>query len=369
MKIALIAPPWLPVPPPQYGGTEAVIDSLARGFVAAGHEVVLFTTGDSTCPVPRSSILATAATDCMGNAVTEIHHVAHSYEAAAQFDIIHDHTVIGPIFAGQFGDLPVVTTNHGPFNDELLSLYRSISPRVPIIAISHDQARTAGDLPIAAVIHHGLDVEEFPVGNGDGGYFAFLGRMDPTKGVRTAAAVARRAGVRLLIAAKNREPAEKAYFESEVRPLLGHDVEYLGEINNDEKLKLLGGARALLNPIEWHEPFGLVMIEALACGTPVLAYPNGAASEIIDHGVTGFLCADEIALEAALAHVDDIDRRACRVAVERSFSTTRMVRDHLDLFNRLLVGTDCIDVRETTSIPSHRRPRTGSPIAAVVGEA
>ena len=369
MKIALIAPPWLPVPPPRYGGTEAVIDRLARGFVGAGHEVVLFTTGDSTCPVPRSSTFAVAATDRIGNAVAEIHHVAHAYEAAAEFDIIHDHTIIGPIFAGQFSGLPVVTTNHGPFNDELLSLYRSISPRVPIIAISHDQARAAGELPIAAVIHHGLDVDEFPVGDGDGGYFAYLGRMDATKGVRGAAAVARRAGVPLLIAAKNREPAEKAYFEAEVRPLLGHGVEYLGEIGGCEKLELLGGARALLNPIEWHEPFGLVMIEALACGTPVLAYPNGAAPEIIDDGVTGFLCADEMALEAALAQVDSIDRRACRAAVERSFSTTRMVREHLDLFNRLLVGADCLDLREATPILSQVLPGAGSPIAAVVGGA
>jgi glycosyltransferase involved in cell wall biosynthesis len=369
MKIALIAPPWLPVPPPLYGGTETVIDRLARGFVASGHEVVLFTTGDSTCPVSKSWELATSAADRMGNAVTEIHHLSHAYEAAGQFDIVHDHTVIGPIFAHQLGDLPVVTTNHGPFNDELLSMYRSISPRVPIIAISHDQARTAGDLPIAAVIHHGLDVEEFPVGNGGGGYFAYLGRMDATKGVRTAAAVARRAGVPLLIAAKKREPAEKAYFESEVQPLLGHGVEYLGEIGGREKLDLLGGARALLNPIQWHEPFGLVMIEALACGTPVLAYPNGAAPEIIDHGVTGFLCDDEDALETALHQVDRIDRRACRAAVERSFSTTRMVRDHIDLFERLLTGTHHIDVGEPIPIQSHPRARPVRPIAVVGGGA
>ena len=275
----------------------------------------------------------------MGNAVAEIHHVAHAYEIARSFDIIHDHTLIGPLFAAQFDNLPVVTTNHGPFDCELLSLYRAISPRVPIIAISHHQARSAGDVPIAAVIHHGLDAEAFPVGRGDGGYFLYLGRMAEAKGRGEAALVARRAGVPLMIAAKMREPAEKDYFEREVRPLLGAGVVFLGEVGGTEKLELLGGARALLNPIGWPEPFGLVMIEALACGTPVLAFPNGSAPEVVDHGRTGFLCRNASEMEAALDRVDELDRDACRRAVQRSFSTTRMVQQHLDLFARLLDGT------------------------------
>ena len=339
MRIALIAPPWVPVPPPAYGGTETVIDRLARGFARAGHEVVLFATGDSTCPVPMSwTFPEAAAADRMGSAVAEIHHVAEAYETVRSFDVIHDHTLVGPIFAAQLGDLPVITTNHGPFGPDLLALYRSISPRVPIIAISHDQAASAQDVPIAAVIHHGLDPAEFPLGRGDGGFFLCLGRMGQDKGVRTAALVARRAGVPLLIAAKNREPAEHEYFEHEVRPLLGHGVEYLGEVGGADKLELLGQARGLLNPIDWPEPFGLVMIEALACGTPVLAFPNGAAPEIVEHGVTGFLCRDESEMQAALNRVDDLDRRACRRAVERSFSTDRMVRQHLALFSRFVSG-------------------------------
>jgi glycosyltransferase involved in cell wall biosynthesis len=357
MRIALISPPWLPVPPPAYGGTEAVIDRLARGFVAAGHEVMLFTTGDSTCPVPRSWTLAESVPKHMGSAVTEIHHLTFAYERARDFDVIHDHTVIGPVFAGQLGDLPVVTTNHGLFSDELLSLYRSITPRVPIIAISHDQARTAGQLPIAAVIHHGLDLEAFPVGNGAGGRFLYLGRMDATKGVRRAAAVARSAGVPLVIAAKNRDASEHEYFEREVRPLLGSGVEYVGEVAGAEKVELLGSARALLNPIEWHEPFGLVMIEALACGTPVLAFANGAAPEIVDDGVTGFLCQDQDELEAALGRVDEIDRQACRAAVERRFTTERMVREHLDLFEELLSGSAGADGSAAISIQDRPRRR------------
>lgn len=336
MRIALIAPPWLPVPPPAYGGTEAVVDRLARGFVDAGHEVCLFTTGDSTCPVPRAWSLDHSVAERMGDSVTELRHVVHAYEAVKGFDIVHDHTVVGPTYSLRFGDLPVVTTNHGPFNDDLKVVYRSIAGRVPIIAISHDQADTAGDIPIAAVIHHGVDPDLFPVGAGEGGYFCFLGRMAATKGVLEAVLAARDAGVPLLIAAKNREPLEKQYFEREVRPLLGRDIEYCGEIGGKEKLDLLAGARALLNPIQWHEPFGLVMIEALACGTPVLAFPNGAAPEIIDHGITGFLCHDLPDLVARIGQVDELDRRACRAAVEGHFSTDRMVAEHLELYSSIL---------------------------------
>ena len=336
MRIALIAPPWVPVPPPLYGGTEAVVDRLARGFHAAGHDVVLFTTGDSTCPVPRQWLLERAEHLRMGAVVPELRHVIHAYEAAKGFDIVHDHTMVGPIYAERFPELTVVTTNHGPFNGELLDIYRAIAPTVSIIAISQSQASYAAELPIARVIHHGIATDEFPMGDGSGGYFLFLGRMAPDKGARRAALIARQAGVPLLIAAKMREPLEFEYYEEQVRPLLGGDVEYVGEVGGAQKLELLGGARALLNPIRWVEPFGLVMIEALACGSPVLTYNSGAAPEIVDHGVTGYICDDRDEMAEACQRVGDLDRRACRDAVQQRFSTERMVADHLDLFETLL---------------------------------
>ena len=339
MRIALIAPPWMPVPPPLYGGTEVVVDRLARGFHAAGHEVLLFTTGDSSCPVPRQWVLERSEHLRMGAVVPELRHVVHAYEAARGFDIVHDHTLAGPVYAQRFDDVNVVTTNHGPFNDELLDIYRVIAPAASIIAISHSQASYADGLPIARVIHHGIDVAEFPVGDGNGGYFLFLGRMAPDKGARRAARIARQAGVRLLIAAKMREPLELEYFDGQVRPLLGGDVEFVGEVGGQQKLELLAGARALLNPIRWVEPFGLVMIEALACGTPVLTYRQGAAPEIVDHGVTGFLCDVHDEMAEAIHRVDELDRRACRAAVEQRFSTERMVADHLDLFDSLVAGS------------------------------
>lgn len=319
-----------------YGGSETIIDRLARGFDAAGHEVLLFTTGDSTCPVRREFLLERAEGMRIGTVLPELRHVMHAYEAVRDYDIVHDHTLMGPAYSRQFPDQLVVTTNHGPFNIELLDVYRHVSPRVPIIAISHDQASRAKDVPIAAVIHHGIDVEEFPVGTGAGGYFLFLGRMTPEKGPMVAIDVARVAGVKLKLAAKMREPWELAFFHDHVEPLLGDGIEYVGEVGGDEKLALLGDAAALLNPIRWHEPFGLVMLEALACGTPVLSFAEGAAPEIIDHGVTGFLCTDEQHMAEAIALTGRLDRVACRRAAESRFSTDRMVAEHVALFERLL---------------------------------
>jgi glycosyltransferase involved in cell wall biosynthesis len=336
MRIALIAPPWLPVPPPAYGGTEAVVDRLARGFKDAEHEVLLFTTGDSSCPVPKKWVYAQSQAPLIGIATVELRHLVLGYEAVQGYDIVHDHTLIGPLFSPRHPDLAVVTTNHGPFNEELRDFYGAIADRVPIIAISNSHAAGAGDIPIAGVIHHGIDVEAFPLGEGDGGYFLFLGRMAPDKGPRRAAEVAREAGVRLIMAAKMREPWEHRYFEEQVQPLLTDDITYIGEIGGEAKMKLLARSKALINPIRWPEPFGLVMVESLACGSPVLAFREGAAPEIVDHGETGFLCKDEEDMVQAIARIDEIDRKTCRDAVVERFSTERMIADHVRLYEKVL---------------------------------
>ncbi len=342
MRVALIAPPWVPVPPPAYGGTEAVIDRLARGLLDQGAEVLLWTTGDSTCTVPRGHVLEHAAGDRMGNAAVELRHLIHGYDAVLDWgaDIVHDHTLIGPVYARRFENLAVVTTNHGPFDAELNDLYRVISPDIPIIAISNDQASRAHQVPIAAVIHHGIDAETYPFGDGDGDesgeYLLFLGRMAPEKGARRAALAVKEIGARLVIAAKMREPLEHEFFRTQVQPLLDERITYVGEVAEAEKIRLLRGARALVNPILWPEPFGLVMIEALACGTPVLAFAEGAAPEIVEHGRTGFICRDLGDLVAHLGRIDELDRDACRRAAERDFSTARMVADHLRLYEGIV---------------------------------
>lgn len=344
MRIGFMAPPWVTVPPSRYGGTEAVIDRLARGMSGAGHEVLLWTTGDSTCPVPRGHVFDTAQGDRMGFAAIELRHLIRGYEALVRWeaDIVHDHTLIGPVYAQRYPQLPVVTTNHGPFNDELTDLYRAVGNAVPVIAISHDQAGRAAGAPIADVIHHGLDLDQFPVGEGRGDehgeYFVFLGRMAPEKGARRAILAAQELGARLFLAAKMREPLEHAFFAEQVRPLLGHDIVYVGEVGHEEKVRLLGGATALVNPIRWPEPFGLVMIESLACGTPVLAFREGSAPELVDDGVTGFLCDDVDDLAARMAVAATLDRSKCRAAAEERFSTERMVANHLGLFQRVVRG-------------------------------
>jgi glycosyltransferase involved in cell wall biosynthesis len=340
VRIGLIAPPWLTVPPPKYGGTEVVVDGLARGLAAAGHDVLLAAPKGSTCPVPLVPHMPEpcAGSSAVWSATTELYHVAIAYAALKDVDLVHDHTVAGPFFRYRPGSLPVVTTNHGPFRSKLGELYRHLGDDVAMVAISHHQASDAGGVRIARVIHHGIDVDAIPVGDGRGGYAAFLGRMSPDKGPREAILIARSAGIRLLMAARIQGKEEQDYFDSQVAPLLGPEVEFIGEITAGEKFQLMGGAVAFLNPIQWPEPFGLVMVEALASGTPVVGTGSGAAPEIVDDGVTGFLRAGIPELAEALSLVPGLDRRACRKAAEERFSIRRMVSDHVALYRDLLPG-------------------------------
>jgi glycosyltransferase involved in cell wall biosynthesis len=234
----------------------------------------------------------------------------------------------GPLLAAARSDLPpVVTTVHGPLNEDLIALYSELAGKVPVLAISETQRRAAPEVEIARVIHHGIDARNFEVGDGlgddDGPYCLFLGRMTDDKGAHRAIEVARKAGMRILMAAKM------------VEPLLGPDAVFLGEVPHEMKLELLRGASALLFPIRWNEPFGLVMLEALASGTPVLAFPEGAAPEVVDNGRTGFICQDEAEMVSALENVHTINRADCRAAVEGYFSTKRMVDEHLEFFAEL----------------------------------
>ena len=349
MRIALIAPPWLSIPPIAYGGIETVIDDLAKGFTAAGHEVLLCATGDSTCPVPTTWSFSESQSTRMGTSAAELRQVLFSYASAGDADIIHDHTLIGPVFAAERSLHNVVTTCHGAFDEDLQKIYQAAAPRIPTIAISQDHALSAGAIPIARVIHHGVNPDRFAVGSGDGDYLAFLGRMTPAKGVDTAIRVARAAGLPLRIAAKMSQPEEHQYFEESVRPLLGGDIVFMGELGFGDKVELLGNARALLNPIDWPEPFGMVMIEALACATPVVACRRGSVAEILQEGLTGYICDTELELVEAVQQISSLDRYACRQSVEQNFSSKRMVDDHLDFYQSVLNSERAVDLRKTPS--------------------
>jgi glycosyltransferase involved in cell wall biosynthesis len=277
----------------------------------------------------------------MGMAAPEARHVLGAYAelAAADVDIVHDHTIVGPLYADSIPGLRVVGTAHGPFNADLRDFYAHVAQRHTLICISHHQRSTAAGVPVAAVIHHGIEASTFPFGSGRGGYALYLGRMAADKGPHRAIEACRKAGVPLKLVAKMREPSERAYFDAEVAPLLSDEITYLGEVPHEEKVRLLADAAVLVNPIRWPEPFGLVMTESLACGTPVVTFPEGAAPEIVDHGRTGFVCADEAEMAEAIVRAPDLDRAACRASVEGYFSAERMVADHVALYEALRSGT------------------------------
>jgi glycosyltransferase involved in cell wall biosynthesis len=251
LRIGILAPPWLPVPPSAYGGTENVLDALATGLANRGHDVLLFTTGDATCPVPRQWTFNKALGVGGGGVADEIRQVIDAYAAFEQagVDVVHDHTLTGPLYAKWVPGLPVVTTNHGPFDSTVNGLYSAVSRSVNVIAISAHQASSASAGTVSAVVHHGIDLETVPFGHGTGGYAAFLGRMHADKGVDIAIDVARAAGIPLRIAAKMREPHEFEYFARVIRPKLGSGADYIGEVTGAGKFRFLGDAVCLLNPI------------------------------------------------------------------------------------------------------------------------
>lgn len=361
LRVGIVAPPWVSVPPPGYGGTELVVDLLARGLAAAGHEVVLFTTGDSTCPV-RRMWHHPAALGTAGPQAAEDDHVRAAYAAlgAAGVDVIHDHSYRGPVVGRAPPGVPVVATVHGELDPEARAHYgRAARHGVALVAISHAQRSGAPDLPFAAVIHHGIDVGATRVGAGERGDLVFLGRMSPVKGVDAAIRVARAAGRPLLIAAKMWQPEEIRYFHGTIEPLLGEDVTYLGAVAGAEKSALLEGGAALLNPIRWAEPFGLVMVESMARGTPVLTFPLGAASEIVEPGRTGFHCRDEQHMASLVDAAAELDRASCRARARERFDASRMVGDHLALYRRLINRRAPCRGRRGDRRPPRSRPTAG----------
>lgn len=336
LRIGVIAPPWIPIPPPKYGGTELVVDVLCRGLQDLGHEVVLFTVGSSTCSVERKWLFETCDPDRIGFAIRELRHVAAAYEALADCDIIHDNTYSGLFLSQLRPGPPVVATNHSAFDADMIDLYGRAAQQVPLIAISEDHARRSGGVPIAAVIHNGLDLDRYRFDDRGGDYLVALGRMNPDKGIHIAIEVARETGLDLAIAAKMRQPWEERYFEETVKPMLGNGVEYIGEVDHAQKVELLSGALALINPIEWPEPFGLVTVESLACGTPVVSLDRGAAPELVEHRSTGYLACTTEQLIRGVGEVDRIDRAYCRQAAESRFSMERLARDHEAFYRSVL---------------------------------
>jgi glycosyltransferase involved in cell wall biosynthesis len=338
MKIAQVSPIFERVPPKAYGGTERVISYLTEELVRQGHDVTLFASGDSItsarlAPVGDASIRQDATLSWLAYQMIEMDMVA---EMANVFDVIHFHTEHVHLPIARKLRTPHLTTLHGRLDrPELVPLYRHFSG-LPLVSISNSQR---APLPWAnwhETVHHGLPPDLYSFRSVHGEYFAFIGRISPEKRVDRAIDIAQQCGMPLYIGAKI-DKADEAYFNERVKPLLHTPlVEFVGEVNEQEKRELLEHARALLFPIDWPEPFGLVMIEAFACGTPVIAYAHGSIPEIMEDGVTGFVVANQEDAVRAAQHIDSIDRARCRQAFERRFTVARMAENYLRTYRRIL---------------------------------
>ena len=339
MRIAILSPVWFPVPPVGYGGIEWVVSLLADGLAEAGHDVTLFASGDSFTKAELASVYDEAPSAEIGQTTPELRHALACYERADEFDIVNDHS--GPLAAalGAASATPVVHTVHGPLTGEPGELYVTLSkvaPEVGLISLSLNQRKPQPDLPWVATCPNALDLDAYPVHTERGEYLLFLGRMSADKGCHRAIEVATEVGVPLKIAGKMREPAEREYFETYVAPHLGEGVEYLGETSHGKKVALLQNARATLFPIDWEEPFGLVMIESMACGTPVIATRWGAVPEVIEEGRSGVIVDDYHEMAGALADADRLEPLECRRYAEERFSAGRMVRDYESAYEAVL---------------------------------
>lgn len=338
LRIAQIAPLFESVPPKLYGGTERVVAYLTDELINLGHEVTLFASGDSQTRAKLVAITPEAlrlknSTDQMAGHILQLQEVI---DRAHEFDLLHFHTDYLHFPVSRLGKWKTITTLHGRLDiPELKPLYRKFRD-MPVVSISGSQRNP---LPIAnwvGTVYHGLPANLYTQGPGDGGYVAFIGRFSPEKRADRAIEIARLANMKIKIAAKI-DKADQRYFEKEIRHLLAQPhVEYLGEVGEAEKNELLGHAKALLFPIDWPEPFGMVMIEALACGTPVIAFNHGSVPEVIEHGKTGFIVNSVEKAAEALQAIHLINRDDCRETFEKRFSATVMAQNYVQLYKQML---------------------------------
>lgn len=355
MRIAQVAPLYESVPPQLYGGTERVVSYLTEALIEQGHDVTLFAAGDSITDaklisvVPRSLRLDSTCTDPLAPHMLMLEQVI---ARAHQFDVVHFHVdYLGFPFSRRLL-CPSVTTLHGRLDQPHLVPIMEEYADMPLVSISNAQRMPLSDASWHQTIYHGLHTELYQPRFEPGEYFAFIGRISPEKRVDRAIEVAKRLGVPLKIAAKV-DAADKRYYEAEIKPLLDHPlIDYIGEIGEDQKSEFLGRARALLFLIDWPEPFGLAMIEAMACGTPVVAFNGGSVPEVVDPCITGYIVSDMEEAVRAASVVHTLDRERCRAQFERRFSAGRMAQEYTDLYATLIRRQNS-DITEITQAPTN----------------
>jgi glycosyltransferase involved in cell wall biosynthesis len=334
IRVALLSPISWRTPPLHYGPWESVVSLLAEELVRMGLDITLFATGDSStsgtlaavCPRPYSE------DPSVDPKVAECLHISEVFERAAEFDVIHNHFDFLPLTYSGLINTPVVTTIHGFSSPAIVPVYEKYNGRGHYVAIS--EADKSPRLDYIATVHHGIDIAQFPFAAADGNYLLFFGRIHPDKGVFEAIQVAQHVGIKLIIAGIIQD---EDYFRSRVEPYLdGTSVEYVGSVGPARRAEVLSGALALLHLISFDEPFGLSLVESLACGTPVIAFGRGSIAEIVRHGETGYIVADVEAAVEAVAEVRSLDRSACRKDAEQRFSQNRMASDYVRVYRKIL---------------------------------
>jgi glycosyltransferase involved in cell wall biosynthesis len=341
MRIAMLAPAWFAVPPVRYGGIEWVVSILADGLVERGHDVTLFAAGESQTKAHLVTSYDEPPSYRIGMSLPDLHHALTCLERAGEFDVVHDHS--GPLACALGGAIktPFCHTVHGPMTGEPGAVYAQIGevcPSVRLISLSQNQRSPLPNLNWLATVHNAIDLDSYPFDDGDDGYLLFLGRMSPDKGAHNAVRIAKETGMPLRLAGKMHDAEERDHFDHHVRPHLGGEIEYLGEVTHDEKVQLLQRARLTLFPIQWPEPFGLVMVESMACGTPVLATRQGAVPEVVWDGVSGVVEDSVDRLIERLPEAAGLDRAVVRRDADTRFSAARMLEDYERAYRRLAHG-------------------------------
>lgn len=340
LRVAMVAPPWFELPPRGYGGTEAVVAGLVDGLADRGHEVTLLSAGEHRTRASRHHRIYDAPpTGLLGSPLPEVVTAAETARVlgSTELDVVHDHTLAGPLLAASRLQ-PTVVTMHGPVTGDNGDYYRRLGRTVGLVAISEAQRRLAPDLNWVGTVHNAIDVQSFPFQADKDDYLLWLGRFSPDKGPELAIEAARRVGRRIVLAGKMNEAEERAYFRDVVRPLLGPDAEYVGEADATLKRELLASARALVFPIQWEEPFGMVMIEAMACGTPVVALRRGSVPEVVAHGRSGLVVDRFADFPAALRVAEGLDPAAVREDAEARFDLPVMAAGYERVYRQVLAA-------------------------------
>jgi len=339
VRIAQIAPIVERVPPKRYGGTERVVHALTEELVRRGHEVTLFASGDSVTSAKLVSVYPRAMReaklkDLYGSNVWTMLNIGSAYERQGEFDIVHDHNGYLSLPTANVAATPVVTTVHGPFTPEVRRTFQALR-RPYIVTISRSQSYAAPNLHYAGTVHNGLDMKKYPFSETHEDYMLFVGRISLEKGVHFAIEAAQQLDLPLVIAAKL-DPVDRPYFKEYVEPFLSEQIQWIGEVNEEERNRLMSRALCFLHPVTWHEPFGLTLIEAMACGCPVVAFDKGSIPEIIRNGRTGFVVRDMEGMLDAIGHLGTIDRKRCRRHALTNFSAERMADGYESVYNGIL---------------------------------